>query len=116
MYCATVFCHHRMYSCIVWNPASSLAAAAEVYSRFLSVLCRGSRPISRRATWSWNPPRTLPMRGVATQVSEPKSNTACTTDLKKNPDTRGSAPYLLRIQVIIFHTALARDKFLTTAG
>ena len=56
------------------------------------------------------------MQGVTTQASKPKSNTACTTDLKKNPDTRGSAPSMMRILVILFHTALARDKFLTTVG
>ena len=58
----------------------------------------------------------LPMRGVATQVSDTNSNTACTTALKKNPDTCGSAPSLLRILVILFHTSLACEKFLTTAG
>ena len=56
------------------------------------------------------------MRGVNTQVSEPKRNTACTTALNINPDTRGSAPYLLIILVILFHTALTHDKFLTTSG
>ena len=55
------------------------------------------------------------MHGVNTQVSEPKINTACTTALKKNPDTRVSDPSLLRILAIFFHTFLARDKFLTTA-
>ena len=56
------------------------------------------------------------MRGVTTNVSEPKSKIACTTDLRKNTDTRGSAPSLLMILVIIFHTTLTRDKFLTTSG
>ena len=56
------------------------------------------------------------MRGVTTQVSEPKSNTACTTALKKNPDTCRSAPSLLMILVILLHTVLAHDKFLATSG
>ena len=56
------------------------------------------------------------MRGVTTQVSKPKSNTAFTTALKKNPDNRGYAPSLLRVIVILFHTALAQYKFLTTSG
>ena len=55
------------------------------------------------------------MRGVTTHVSDPKSNTACTTALKKNLDTHGSAPFLLTIIVILFHIALTRDKFLTTS-
>ena len=59
---------------------------------------------------------TLPMRGVTTQVSEPKRKTACTIDLKKKTDTGGSSPYLLRILIILFHIALANEKFLTTAG
>ena len=34
MYCATVFCCCQMYSSIVLNPASSLAASANVYFHF----------------------------------------------------------------------------------
>ena len=56
------------------------------------------------------------MQGVTTQVYNPKRNTTCTTALKKNPDTRGSAPYLLSIIIILFHTDLAQDKFLTTSS
>ena len=56
------------------------------------------------------------MQGVIIQVSEPKRNTACTMALKKNPNTRGSAPLLLRILVILFHTALVHETFLTTSG
>ena len=72
-----------MYSSIVWNPASSLAVADEVYHHLMSVLRHRSRPVICRATWSWNPPRALPMQGVTNQVSEQKSNTACTTAFKK---------------------------------
>ena len=57
----------------------------------------------------------FPMRGVTTQVYDPKSSTACTTALKKKPDTRGTTPSLLRISVILFHTALAWDKLCTIA-
>ena len=56
------------------------------------------------------------MRGMTTQVSYPKISTACTTDLKNNPDTRGAAPYLLRMRAILLQTSLARYKFLATAG
>ena len=55
------------------------------------------------------------MQGVTTQVYYLERRTACTTALKKKIDTRVSDPYLLRILVIPFHTAFARDKFLTTA-
>ena len=58
----------------------------------------------------------LYMGGVTTQVSEPRSNTASTTDLKKNLDTSGSAPSLLSILIILFHNDIARDSFLTTSG
>ena len=91
-----------MYSFIVWNPASFLAASAEVYFRFLSGFRSGIRPINRRVTCSWKPPNALTMWGVTTQVFKPKSNTACTTYLKKNPDTHGSDLSLLRIIVILF--------------
>ena len=56
------------------------------------------------------------MRGVTTQVSTSKINTASTMILKKNPDTRGSTPSLMRILVILFHTDLTRDKLLNTAS
>ena len=56
------------------------------------------------------------MQGVNTQVSDPMSITACTTALKKNPDTRRAAPSLLRMCAILLQTALTRDKFLITAG
>ena len=118
MYCVTVLCCRQIYSSIVWNPASYLAAtaAAKVYSHFPSVLFCGICPISCRFTWSWNPPRDIPMRGMTKQVSDPKSNTACTTALKKNPDTHGSDPSLMRILVILFHTSLASEKLLNTAS
>ena len=50
------------------------------------------------------------MQGVTTQVSAPNSIAAWSTVLKKNPDTRGSAPSLLRILVILFHTSLSLKK------
>ena len=83
MYCATMFCRRQIESSIVWNPASSFAAAAEVYFDFPSGFRHGSLPVSRRTNWSWNPPRALPMQGVTTQISKPKSKTPCTTYLKK---------------------------------
>ena len=58
----------------------------------------------------------FPIQGVTNQVSDPKSSTACTTALKKNPDTRSANPSLLRIHVILLQTYLAREKFFTTAG
>ena len=76
MYCVNVICRRQMSSSIVWNPASSLAVVSEMYFQFPSGFRHGSRPVSRLATWSWNPPRALPMRGVTAQVFEPKSNTA----------------------------------------
>ena len=56
------------------------------------------------------------MWGVTTQVSDPKSSTACTTALKNKPDTRSAAPYRMRMRIILLQTALAREKFFTTAG
>ena len=75
MYCPTVFCLLRMYSPIASNPASSLADAAKVYSHLPYARRRRSLPVNSFATWSWNPPRTWPMRGVTTNVSAPKSST-----------------------------------------
>ena len=42
------------------------------------------------------------------------SSTDWTTSLKKNPDTRGAAPSLLRILINLHHTARALARFLTT--
>ena len=110
MYFATVFFHCLMYSSIIRNPTSSLAVAADVYYHFPSVFHRRSHPISRRTTCSWNPPRNIPMQGMTIQIYAPNISTACTMDLNKNPDTRGSAPSLLRIIVILFHTTLALEN------
>ena len=76
MYYATVFCRRLIYSSIVKNPASSLAAVAEVYLHLPSGVLRGSRPVSRLSTWAWNPSRAFPIQGMITQVSDPKSSTA----------------------------------------
>ena len=92
MYYKTVFWRRRMYSTIVNNPDSSLVIAAEVYIHLPSGFCCGSRPVSRLSTWSWNTPRALPMQGVTTQVLKSKINTACTTAVKKNMETRVSSP------------------------
>ena len=116
MKCTTVFCLLQMYSPITSNPTSSLAAAAEVYSHFTSVRLGGSLPLKRRATWSLNPPRTWPIRGVTTQVSAPKISTNWTTNLKKNQDTRSAALSLLRIIFNLCHTTRALVRFLTTTG
>ena len=56
------------------------------------------------------------MWGGTTQVSAPKIRTACTMDLTRKPDNRVSSPSMLNISVILYHTALALDIFLTTAG
>ena len=45
-----------------------------------------------------------------------KSNTNLITHLKKNPDTFGLAPSLLRILTILLHTARAFSRFCITSG
>ena len=116
MYCATVFWRRRMHYSIVKNHASSLDVADEVYVHLPSGVLHGSRTVNRLITWAWTPPRAFPMRGVTTQVSATKNSTTYTTALKKNLETRGAAPSLLRIRVILLQTALARDKLFTTSG
>ena len=76
-----------MYSYIVKKPASSRAAAAEVYLHVSYVVLHGKCLVSYLATWVWNPLRAVPMQGVTIQVSDQKIITACITDLKKNLDT-----------------------------
>ena len=56
------------------------------------------------------------MPGVTTQVSAPKIGTDWTTALKKNSDTRGAAPYLLRIRITLCHTTRTLSRFMSTAG
>ena len=63
MNCATVFFLLRIYSSIALNTASSLAAAADMYSHFPSVRRHRSLPVNCTTTWSRNPPRTRPMGG-----------------------------------------------------
>ena len=104
IYCATVFWRRLTYSSIVKKPAASLATAAKFYFHVPSVFLHRSFPVSRLANWVRNPPRSVPMQGVNTQVSALKSSTACIADLKNNPETRGVAPSLLRICDILLHT------------
>ena len=75
MYCATVFFRRQLYSSVVWNPTSSLAVTADVYFHFPSGFLRGSRPVSRLATCSWNPTRDPPMQAMTNQVFKRKINT-----------------------------------------
>ena len=104
MNCLTIFYQLQMYSSVALNPASSLAAASEVYSHFPLLRLLRSLPVNWRATCSWNPPRTRLMQGVTNRVSAPKSSTNCNTALKKNMDTRGASPSLMIILVNLRHT------------
>ena len=79
IYCATLFWRRLKYFSIVKNPAVSFAAATEVYLHVPSVFIGGSCSVSRLATWVWNTPRDLPMRGMNTQVSTPNISTAWIT-------------------------------------
>ena len=56
------------------------------------------------------------MQGVTTHISAPESSTDWNTSLKKNMDTHGAAPSLMRIRVSLLHTACTLAKFMTTAG
>ena len=103
-----------MYVSINSNPASAPSAPSKVYSHFPSSLRHGSCPVSCHATWSWKLPRTFPMWGVTTHVSAPNNKTDWTTTLKKNPDTCGLAPSLLRIFDIICQTVRSFARFCTT--
>ena len=99
IYRATVFYLRRMYVSIVSNPASALAASAEVYYHFQSSLLHGIRNVSHRYTWYWKTPQD-PSRargGGKPHVSAPKRSTDWTTALKKNPDTHSLTHSLISI-------------------
>ena len=96
---------------ILWlKPASYIATPDKVYSHLPPNLRRGSRPISCCSTWYWKKPSNRPMRGLTIHGYAPKSNTNWTTYLKKNPDTRGLAPYIL------CQTVRAFARFRITTG
>ena len=116
MYCDRLLWRRLMYSSVIKNPASYCAVAAKVYVYLPSGVFRRSRPASRLTTWTRNPRRDFPMRGVTIHVSNPKRSTACTKALKKKPYTRGAAPSLMRMRAILLKTALAQEKFFTTVG
>ena len=86
------------------------------YSHLPSDICRESRPVSRRSTWSWKPPSTRPIQRLTTHVYAPKRNTDWKTALKKNLNSRGLKPSLLRILAIILQTACAFVRFWITTG
>ena len=56
------------------------------------------------------------MWGVTTHVSALKISTDWTTASKKNMDTRGGAPSLMRILVNLCHTSRVFARFLTTSS
>ena len=56
------------------------------------------------------------MRGVTIHVSALKISTDWTTASKKNMDTRGGAPSLMRILVNLCHTSRVFARFLTTSS
>ena len=56
------------------------------------------------------------MWGLATQVSAQNNNTDLTMALKKNLDTRGLAPSLIRILAILLQTTRAFTRYRITAG
>ena len=111
-----MLCRCLIYSSIVNNTASSLAAAAEVYLHLPSDVLFEIYTVRHLSTWVWKPTRDLPMRGVTTQVSALKSSKAWTTALKKKPDTCGAAPSLLRMRGILLQNFLERAKLFITAG
>ena len=53
--------------------------------------------MSRCANLCWKLLRIRSILGVSTHISAPNNNTICVTDLKKCPDTFGSAPYRIKI-------------------
>ena len=73
----------RLYSADIHriNPPSALSTSTKVLSHLPFRLCHGSLPVSRLATWSWNPLKSWPMWGATTQDSVLKSKTYWTTAL-----------------------------------
>ena len=111
-----MICLRLLYTSIFSNPTYALASTIEVYSHCLSARPCRSYPINFRAIWYWETPRSRLIQGVTTHVSASKSSTNLITALKQNMDTIRSSPSLLRIFVIILHTALAFARFRTTSG
>ena len=101
---------------IVSNPASALYASAKVFYHLLLRLCHGILFAIRLSTWYWNHIIYRNMWGVTTQDSVYKSNTYWTTDLKKNPETRGISPSLISTLDILCHTVRAFTIFWNTVG
>ena len=115
IYCAAVFCLSQMLFSNASNSASSLAPSVKMFYHLPSDHLSGICPIRGRSTWSWKNPRTLPMRGLTTQVFSPKSNTDWTTALKKPWTPNALPPSLLRFFEILCHTYRAFFRFWITA-
>ena len=56
------------------------------------------------------------MSGGITHISDPKRRTACTTTLKKVPDTHMFAPSCPKILIIQDHFFRSFQRFIATAG
>ena len=77
--CATTFYLRWMYTSNSSIPASLSASAIRGYSHPPSGRLFEIFPVILRTTRWRNPPRVRAMRGVTTQVSDPKISVACTT-------------------------------------
>ena len=76
MYCATVFCLRIIEVCIPTIPGSFIIPTSDGYIQIPSFLRRSCLPVIFLATLDWKLSRAFSIRGVNTQVSDPKSKTA----------------------------------------
>ena len=75
---------------------------------------QGYLTVIRRATLWWNPLIVLPIWGVATHVSNPKSRNSWTTDIKKFLEIRSLYPSLPSITYIRAHFFISFLRLDTT--
>ena len=81
-----------------------------------SLPLQGCLPVSLQATLWWNLPKTPPMHGFITHVSDPYSITDWTTAKYIWTEVRASAPSLPRTFVSRAHFRLSFRRFLNTVG
>ena len=85
IYYATVFYLLVIYFPIPSKTASTIASSNCGHYLFPPPCLLGCLPVRRCATLCWKLPRSRSILGIITHFSAPNNNTACVTDLKKNP-------------------------------
>ena len=92
-----------MYTPMGLSPSASIASTNKGYYHSPPTPRFAVSPVICRSAWWWNPPRSLRIYPVTTQISLPYKSNDCATDLYISPWARTVAPILSSTLATIPH-------------